>query len=93
MRRFQVGMFLALAVMFVGVGAAATPRHGPTLRIVTLGSGRVTCANGCSGAHRRGEVLRLTDYPTRHARELDAITCAGAPPALAKSSILQFFAW
>ena len=63
MRRFQAGMFLALAVIFVGIGAAATPRHGPTLRIVTLGSGRVACANGCSGAHRRGEVLRLTAKP------------------------------
>lgn len=63
MRRFQAGMFLALAVIFVGIGAAATPRHGPTLRIVTLGSGRVACANGCSGAHRRGEVLQLTAKP------------------------------
>lgn len=25
MRRFQAGMFLALAVIFVGIGAAATP--------------------------------------------------------------------
>jgi len=63
MRRFQVGTFLALAVIFVGVGAAATHRHGPTLRIVVRGSGQVTCGTRCPGTHGRGDVLRLAARP------------------------------
>ena len=64
MRRLRVGAFLALAVTFVGAGAAATPRHGPTLRIVVQGSGQVTCGTiRCAGTHRRGGVLQLAAKP------------------------------
>ncbi len=63
MRLFRVGTFLALAVTFAGAGAAATPRHAPTLRIVMQGPGQVTCRPRCSGNHRRGDVLRLAAKP------------------------------
>ena len=63
MRLLRVGAFLALAVIFVGVGTATTSLHGPTLRIVVRGSGQVTCGTRCPGTHGRGEILRLIAKP------------------------------
>jgi len=63
MRRVTAGTLVALAVTVVGAGAVASPGQGPTLRIVVRGQGRVRCGTRCSGAHRRGAVVRLSAEP------------------------------
>lgn len=63
MRRLRIGTCVALAVLVVGTGAAASPGHGPTLHVIVRGPGHVTCDHVCAGAHPRGSILSLTGTP------------------------------